>query len=82
MTLNVNDSFARELAQALAERTAETMTAAVIQSLRERLDRVERKRQSASAEELMAIGRRCAAGLRGKSVSHGDLLYDERGLPR
>ncbi|MBL8315106.1 MAG: type II toxin-antitoxin system VapB family antitoxin [Rubrivivax sp.] len=54
----------------------------MIQSLRERLERVQRSRRTASADELLAIGRRCAQGLRGATVPHGDFLYDERGLPR
>ena len=31
---------------------------------------------------LLAIGRRCAAHLKGKLVDHGDLLYDDIGLPK
>jgi hypothetical protein len=31
--------------------------------------------------DLLAIGRRCAATLRGKPVAHATLLYDDLGLP-
>ena len=82
MTLNIKDPEARDLAQTLARETGETMTLAVIQSLRERLERVQRSRRTASADELLAIGLRCAKGLRGAAVPHGEFLYDERGLPR
>jgi antitoxin VapB len=45
-----------------------------------------RKSQAASelAARLLEIGRECASHLREpyKSVDHGDLLYDERGLPK
>lgn len=82
MTLNIKDPKARDLAQSLAEETGETMTLAVIEALRERLERVRRGRRIASADELLAIGQRCAAGLTGPTVPHGELLYDERGLPR
>lgn len=82
MTLNIKDPKARDLAQSLAEETGETMTLAVIEALRERLERVRRGRRIASAEELLAIGQRCAAGLTGTAMPHGELLYDERGLPR
>jgi antitoxin VapB len=82
MTLNIKDPQARDLAQTLARKTGENMTQAVIHALRERLERVERSRRTASAEELLAIGRRCAQGLRAAPVAHGDFLYDERGLPR
>lgn len=73
---------ARDLAQTLARETGETMTLAVIHALRERLERVQRSRRTASADELLAIGQRCARGLDSKLIAHGDLLYDERGLPR
>jgi antitoxin VapB len=81
MTLNIKDGQARELAQALAKETGETMTAAVIEALRERLARVQQRRRAASADELLAIGRRCADGVSGTAVAHDDFLYDERGLP-
>jgi len=32
--------------------------------------------------ELLEIGRRCASTLKGPAVDHGELLYDERGLPK
>jgi antitoxin VapB len=52
--------------------------------VRERLDRVRRERGAGLAERLRAIGR--DAGPRFKepwrSIDHGELLYDERGLPR
>jgi len=38
--------------------TGQTMTQAVIHALRERLDGVERSRRTASAGDLLAIGRR------------------------
>lgn len=82
MTLNIKDPKAHDLAQALARETGETMTLAVIEALRERLARVQRGRRIASADELLAIGQRCAQGLSGPVIAHGDLLYDERGLPR
>ena len=82
MTLNIKDGQARELAQALAKETGETMTAAVIEALRERLARLQRQRRVASADELLAIGKRCAEGISGRAIPHGDFLYDEKGLPR
>ena len=50
-----------------------------------RLTREERRRDlEVRVEELLAIGRRCAESLqRGPSaVEHGDLLYDDHGLPK
>ena len=83
MPLSIKDREAHDLARQLARETGETMTRAVREALRERLERVRRRRDHrATAEELMAIGRRCAAGLKGPPVDHADFLYDERGLPR
>ena len=65
MTVNIKDSEARDLAQTLACETGETMTLAAIQAVRERLERVQRSRRAASADELLAIGLRCAQDLRG-----------------
>ena len=83
MTLNIKDSEAHKLEQAIARQTGETMTHAVKEALRERLERLRRHRKpEATAEELLSIGRRCAATLEGKPVDHDELLYDESGLPR
>ena len=83
MSLNIKDPEAHRLAQTLAKETGETMTHAVTEALRERLQRVQRRRRpGATAADLLAIGRRCARTLKGKPRSHGALLYDERGIPR
>ena len=83
MALNIKDQEAYELAKALKRETGETMTHAVTEALRERLERVRRHaKPDATVEELLAIGRRCASTLRQPAVDHGVLLYDERGLPR
>jgi len=83
MSLNIKDPETHQLAQALAKETGETMTHAVTEALRERLQRVRRQRRpEATVTELLAIGRRCAGTLKAKPVDHGALLYDERGIPR
>ena len=83
MSLNIKDPQAHELAQALAKETGETMTRAVTEALRERLQRVRRQRRSeTTVSELLALGRQCAKALKGKLVDHAELLYDERGIPR
>ena len=81
MSLNIKNPATYKLAQELATVTGETMTHAVTEALRERLARV-RRRPAARAAELLDIGKRCASTLKGKPVPHGDLLYDERGLPK
>jgi antitoxin VapB len=62
MALNVKNPEAERLAKALARKTGETITEAVINALRERLTREEGRRSIPPLEnELLEIGRRCAA---------------------
>jgi antitoxin VapB len=84
MGLNIKSEEAHRLAQELARLAGESMTAAVTQAIRERLDRMRRERAVGLADRLLAIGKDCAAHLKEpyRTVDHGDLLYDERGLPR
>ncbi len=83
MTLNIKNPEAHKLAQKLAHQTGETMTRAVTQAIRERLARVKQgQKRETAAEDLLSIGRRCAATLRGNAIDHADLLYDDRGLPK
>ena len=84
MSLNIKNEEAHRLAQQLAALTGESMATAVTESLRQRLVRVQGERGASRAERLLAIGRDCAAHLKEpfRSIDHGDLLYDERGLPR
>lgn len=83
MSLNIKNAEAHRMARELAALTGENLTAAVSVALRERLDRV-RQRNASLADRLLAIGRDCAAHMREpyRSIAHGELLYDERGLPR
>ena len=80
-SLNIKTKEAYELAQRLAAITGESMATAVTTSLRERLDRVQGTPMS---NRLLEIGRQCAAHLKEpyKSAEHGDLLYDDVGLPK
>jgi antitoxin VapB len=84
MGLNIKNEETHQLVRELAERTGETMTAAVTAAVRERLERVRREQGESLADRLLAIGRDCAARLKEpyRSADHADLLYDERGLPR
>ena len=85
MSLSISDVETCRLADELARLTGETTTGAVTIALRERLER-ERRKQDATllAQELHAIGQRCAALLAPgpAATEHGNLLYDERGLPK
>lgn len=83
MTLNVKDPEAHKLAKAIQRETGETLTLAVVEALRERLERVRRQRKEKRlAEELAAISRRYRAAMKGPPIDHAAFLYDERGLPR
>jgi antitoxin VapB len=63
MPLSIKDPDADRLARALAQRTGETLTEAVINALRERLERELRKEQTIDGlvEDVMEIGRHCAS---------------------
>ncbi|MBL8689841.1 MAG: type II toxin-antitoxin system VapB family antitoxin [Rhodospirillaceae bacterium] len=82
--LNIKNAETHKLVQELAELTGESMTAAVTEAVRERLVRVRREKGGGLADRLMEIGRDCASRLKEpyKSIDHGDLLYDELGLPK
>ncbi len=84
MSLNIKNEHAHILANQLAKLTGENMTQAVTNAIRERLDRLQHQRGAGLAERLTRIGKDCAAHLKEpfRSADHGDLLYDEKGLPR
>lgn len=82
MSLNIKDPEAHRLAHAIAEATGQTMTRVVIEALRERYERLQRRKGKASVEELLAIAKRASAHVKQPYLDHADLLYDERGLPK
>ena len=85
MALNIKHPEADQLARELAARTGESLTDAVLISLRERLER--EKRKEATGLRAAAILRETRLRLAGFSVldsrTPNEILgYDERGLPR
>lgn len=82
MGMNIKSEVAHELAKKVAAATGESLTTAVTVALQERLDRLQK--QGSLSERLLAIGEECAKHLKEpwKSMDHGDLLYDELGLPK
>jgi antitoxin VapB len=83
MSLNIKSTEAHELAAELARLTGESMTKAVTQAVRERLERERRRRgRDKLAAELREIARRAAAYPKRDFRSPEEFLYDERGLPR
>ncbi len=85
MGLNIKNDETCRLAGKLAQLTGETKTAAITIALRERLEREQRKDSlEHRARELRAIAERCAKlmGPGPSAIEHGDMLYDEHGLPK
>ena len=84
MSLNIKSEKTHRMAKELARLTGKSMTAAVGEAVRERLERVKGNSKQGLAERLLQIGRECAAHMKEpyKSIDHGDLLYDEKGLPK
>ncbi|MCA9779667.1 MAG: type II toxin-antitoxin system VapB family antitoxin [Candidatus Eremiobacteraeota bacterium] len=84
MALSIKDDEADRLARELASRTGESLTQAVVVSLRERLERVQRAHAHSSSlvEDLMWIGRRNASRQILDARTTEEILgYDDEGLP-
>ena len=84
MGLNIKNPETHELAQELADLTGETLTGAVTEAVRERLERLRHGSGPSLADHLLAIGRACATRLPEpyRSAEHAGLLYGDDGLPR
>ena len=84
MTLHIRHPEADRLARRLSATTGKPLTQLVIEALRDRLEREERRRGFPRLkDQLMAISRRAAALPRRTGRSAEEILgYDERGLPR
>jgi antitoxin VapB len=84
MSLNIKNPEAHRLARELARRNGETLTAAVLMALRERLERQKPSPKAGLTEWLDELTRKTAPVLADLPSSDkiGDLLYDkETGLP-
>ncbi len=83
MSMNIKNKEASRLTRQLTKLTGESLTTAIIEAVRERLDRVRRERGVDLAERLLLIGRDCAAHLKEpfRTIDHDKMLYDDRGLP-
>lgn len=84
MSLNIKNEATHRMVRELARLTGESLTAAVNEAVRERLERVRGSSRKSMAERLMELGRDCAARLKEpyKSMDVDELLYDENGLPK
>lgn len=83
MALNIKDPATEKFVRELASATGETVTTAVRRAAEERLERVRRDQPTRSlADEILEIGRRCAALPDLDTRSANEILgYDEWGLP-
>ena len=64
MSMNIKNKEAHKLTEELAKLTGESLTAAVTEAVRERLDRVRQARGISLADQLLTIGKDCAAHLK------------------
>ena len=67
MSLNIKSTEAHRLAQELAQLSGVSLTHAVTEALREKLDREKRRAAKPLSAELLEIGKRCAAHIRSLS---------------
>jgi antitoxin VapB len=83
MSMNIKNKEASRLTRQLTKLTGESLTTAITEAVRERLDRLRRERGTDLAERLLLIGRDCAAHLKEpfRTIDHDKMLYDDRGLP-
>lgn len=79
MQMNIKSDEAYALAAEVAGLEKTSLTQAVIGALRARKRELTKEERF---ERAMAIARDTAARLGPNPVDHGELLYDERGLPR
>jgi antitoxin VapB len=84
MSLNIKNEKTHRLVRQLARLTGESMTAAVEKAVEERIERVRKIEKDGIAERLMKIAKECGPLWKEpyRSIDHGDLLYDEKGLPK
>jgi antitoxin VapB len=86
VSLNIKSDEAERLARELAAVTGESLTRAVTVAVRERLSRLQHRDDAAAAERAARL-REIAQDAAGRwaqpyrTADHGDLLYDEAGLP-
>ncbi|KKN88580.1 hypothetical protein LCGC14_0246910 [marine sediment metagenome] len=82
VSLNIKDPEAHRLAQAIARATGQSMTKVVTEALRERHARLDERRGRADVAEILAIAERVSAKVQKPYAPHGEVLYDESGLPK
>lgn len=84
MSLNIKNEEAHRLAKELSAITGESMSKAVTIAIRQRLETFRAASSDSIAARLMDIGSDCKGRWKEPwaSSEHGELLYDELGLPK
>lgn len=83
MDLHIKSEEAARLAEEAARLTGESVDDAVTAALRERVTRLRRaEREENLVNDIIEIVESYASSLKGPSIDHAELLYDERGFPR
>lgn len=84
MALNIRNAKTEKLAEKLAALTGESKTQAVTEALKERLERVTRRRRGVESvtARLDEIAKHCAALPVLDNRRPEEMFYDERGLPK
>lgn len=83
--LNIKSEEAHRLASQLAALTGKSMTRAVTEALKEKLEALERERDRETlVKDILDMGKECRARMKEPYLSTDidELLYDERGLPK
>ena len=80
--MEIEDPETVESIRELTKLTGETVTIAIRKAVRERLERV--RSRTGMVEHLLKIGEECAPLFKEpyRSTDHGELLYDDKGLPK
>ncbi len=81
MGINIKNPETERLIRELADLTGKGQTEAVTVAVREKLERLRRK---GLADRLMAVSRETAPLFKPPydTIEHGELLYDDKGLPK
>ena len=83
MNLNIKNAEAHKMAVQLAKQTGNSISASVTEAIRRELRRT--RDNSERIKRIDALTARTAAAFAAHSegnIDHGDLLYDENGLPK
>lgn len=81
LQINIKNQKARELVDEIVQRTGETVTEAVTAALQKRLNELTREEKLVRVRELTkGLADRWAEPWR--SMDHGEILYDESGMPK